>query len=383
MLRPRLIVLQPTPYCNINCSYCYLRRRDDRRLMPDAVLDAVRTRIFDRLDPDRDITVSWHAGEPTAAPIDWYRKAYEALQTPARPNVRFTMQSNGVALDERWIEFFQSTDTNVGISIDGPQRFHDECRRTRSGRPTWEFALRGLTLLQRAGLDPHVITVLHPDGLDAPREYYDFYRQHGIANVSFSIDEREGANGSSRFSAAKHKDAMVRFTVALLELAYRDQYPLRIREVERVAQMLAGVRSDENELIEPWGTIIVAADGSVSTFSPELMEVNAPQHGNFVFGNILESGIDELEANAALRQTHRRIVEGIDACRDSCRYFGVCGGGNPVNKFCERNDFAAAETDFCRLTIQAAADSLTSFLSRRQTQGKSEAAPVATARRAS
>jgi uncharacterized protein len=76
MLRPRLIVLQPTPYCNINCSYCYLGHRDDRRLMPMAVIDGVREKIFRKLAPDAAPSVVWHAGEPTMAPIEWYDDAY-------------------------------------------------------------------------------------------------------------------------------------------------------------------------------------------------------------------------------------------------------------------------------------------------------------------
>ena len=42
MIDPRLIILQPTPYCNINCSYCYLNHRDDKRLMSQEVVEALR-----------------------------------------------------------------------------------------------------------------------------------------------------------------------------------------------------------------------------------------------------------------------------------------------------------------------------------------------------
>ena len=73
----------------------------------------------------------------------------------------------------------------------------------------------------------------------------------------------------------------------MLETASLDGFPLRIREIERIAYLLAGATIDENELVEPWATIVVAADGSVSTFSPELMEAYAPKYNNFVFGNML------------------------------------------------------------------------------------------------
>jgi uncharacterized protein len=93
------------------------------------------------------------------------------------------MQSNGIAINNGWIDLFRRTNTNVSLSIDGPQRFHDARRRTRNGKPTWELAMRALTRLQDAGFDPSVITVLHPDGLECPEDYYAFYRDHGITQI--------------------------------------------------------------------------------------------------------------------------------------------------------------------------------------------------------
>jgi hypothetical protein len=74
------------------------------------------------------------------------------------------------------------------------------------------------------------------------------------------------------------------FLVELLENGFREGFPLYIREVERIAQVLAGVggTAARNEQVEAWDAVVIAADGSVSTFSPEFMEVRAPDYGNFV-----------------------------------------------------------------------------------------------------
>jgi uncharacterized protein len=370
MIEPRLIILQPTPYCNINCAYCYLGHRDDRRLMSKDVIEAVREKIFGRLSADAAPSVVWHAGEPTAAPLAWYAHAYGRLAAVAPARTSFAVQSNGIAIDAKWIDLFRRTNTNVSLSIDGPQRFHDARRRTRNGKPTWSLAMRGLRRLQNAGLAPTVITVLHPDGLDSPREYYHFYRDNGLTEISFSIDELEGANRRSSFGGRDHKADIAGFLVALMEQAYRDGYPLCIREVERIAQIMAGTSPAGNEQVEPWAAIVVAADGKVSTFSPEFMEVGAPAYGDFAFGNILDGEIEGFADGEIFKRTAREISAGLAACRASCRYFAVCGGGSPVNKFCENGDLASAETEFCRLTTQAAADALLAFLAaRRQAPG--------------
>jgi uncharacterized protein len=365
MIEPRLIILQPTPYCNINCSYCYLGHRDDKRLMSRDVVEAVREKIFRHLPAQSAPIVVWHAGEPTAAPIEWYEHAYSRLLDVAPAQTGFAMQTNGIAINNKWIDLFRRTNTNVSLSIDGPERFHDARRRTRNDKPTWKLASRALRHLQAAGFDPSVITVLHPDGLECPEDYYAFYRDHGITQVSFSVDELEGANKSTSFAGKDFKAAITAFMLAMLEQAYRDSFPLHIREVERIAQRLAGVELSGNEQVEPWAAIVVAANGSVSTFSPEFMEMNAPEYDDFVFGNILDGALTAFAATEVFERCARDVAAGVAACRSTCRYFDVCGGGSPVNKFSERGDLRTTETDFCRLTTQTSADALLAFVASR------------------
>jgi uncharacterized protein len=367
MIDPRLIILQPTPYCNINCSYCYLGHRDDRRLMSQEVVEALREKIFRRLPAQSAPIVVWHAGEPTAAPIEWYEHAYSRLLDVVPARTGFAMQSNGIAINDRWIDLFRRTNTNVSLSIDGPQRFHDARRRTRNDKPTWQLATKALKRLQGAGFDPSVITVLHPDGLEFPNDYYAFYRDHGITQISFSVDELEGANKVSSFAGRDFKATITGFLLAMLERAYRDNFPLHIREVERIAQKLAGAELSENEQVEPWAAIVIAADGKISTFSPEFMEVKAPEYNDFVFGNILDGDFPEFTQTEFFQRCSRDVAFGIAACKSTCSYFGVCGGGSPVNKFSERGDLRATETEFCRLTTQTCADALLTFIALRRT----------------
>jgi len=362
MLHPRLIVLQPTPYCNINCDYCYLQSRNDRAVMTPAVLEAITAKILPRLAPDAAPTIVWHAGEPTVVPLSWYEHAYAMLRPALPVAAAFSLQSNGISVSDDWIDFLKRRNTHIGLSIDGPQRFHDMRRKTRAGGPTWALAIGNLRRLQAADIHPNVISVLHPSSLTAAEEFYRFYREHGIEEVSFSIDEVEGANATSSFEGCE-KAPVIAFLNDLLHLAYRDGYPLHIREVERIAHRLAQGGTTDNEQVEPWQVIVVAASGNVTTFSPEFMELRSAAHDNFCFGNILHDSFDRILDNAAFRRARDEIARGVEACR-TCRYFGVCGGGAPANKMMEHGSLATSETLFCRLSVQSAADALLAFLSR-------------------
>jgi uncharacterized protein len=372
MLRPRLIVLQPTPYCNINCDYCYLRNRNDRAVMAPAVLDAIQSKILPRLAPDAAPAIVWHAGEPTVVPLPWYERAYATLRPSLPAAATFTLQSNGISLSDAWIDFLKNSDTQLGLSIDGPQRFHDRRRKTRAGGPTWSLVMGNLRRLQAAGIYPNVISVLNPAALTAAEEFYRFYREHDVEQVRFSIDEAEGANATSSFDGFD-KEPVIGFLGEILHLAYRDGYPLHIREVERVAHRLAAGGVADNEQVVPWEVIVVAANGDVTSFSPEFMELRSAAHDNFCFGNILRDSFDDILQNAAYLRTRDEIAQGIEACR-SCRYFGICGGGAPANKMMENGSLASRETLFCRLSIQSAADALLQFLA--DTAAKPVAPPI-------
>ncbi len=65
------------------------------------------------------------------------------------------------------------------------------------------------------------------------------------------------------------------------------------------------------------------------------------------------------------RRATAEIAVGVAACKSQCRYFGVCGGGAPVNKYCELGSLSSTETNYCRLSVLASADALLSFPSER------------------
>src|ERR1700678_4195560 len=70
-----LLVVQPTPFCNINCSYCYLPNRQSTRRMTPAVLERTVEWVFASGLVRQPFTLLWHAGEPLVVPISFYEEA--------------------------------------------------------------------------------------------------------------------------------------------------------------------------------------------------------------------------------------------------------------------------------------------------------------------
>ena len=96
-----LLVLQGTPFCNLNCSYCYLQNRDDQSRMDLAVVEKAVERVLQANIVEDEFTVVWHAGEPLVLGVDYYNQAIQRIENIVPPEIKVnhSIQSNGVLID--------------------------------------------------------------------------------------------------------------------------------------------------------------------------------------------------------------------------------------------------------------------------------------------
>lgn len=354
-LQTRLLVLQPTPFCNIDCSYCYLPARDDRSRMTVATVDAVAQRLLDDALLGDELAVVWHAGEPLAVPPAFYEEAFAALERrlAGRTELQHCIQTNATLIDEAWCDLFLRHRVKLGISIDGPAALHDRHRRTRQGRGTHAQVMRGVAQLKARGIPFHAIAVVTAAALPQAEAFAQFFIELGASELGLNFDEAEGANPTS--SLAGHEDAHAAFLRALLPHMRSGRLVLRelAQALRLVAQPLpvyrwAGEDWPHNEQVLPFALLNVAWNGDFGTFSPELLG----QHGGFMLGNVHRSGLFESARGPAFARLWEPIREGVRHCRASCAHYFVCGGGSPVNKLYECGSLAAGETLYCRAMVK-------------------------------
>jgi uncharacterized protein len=356
----RIVVVQPTPFCNINCRYCYLPARSDPTVMTPSTVTTLFEQVFASGWASDELTVIWHAGEPLVVPPSFYESAFQMIAglRPDSVHIRHSMQTNGMLISTEWCELFKRWHVGVGVSIDGPKRFNDANRLTRTGRSTFEQALAGLRLLRRQNVPFHVITVLSQSSIDAPQELLDFYLAEGIEDVCFNIEESEGAHVSELLAAGEPQRRFRIFLNTFWRLARQGD---KIRFIREIDGMLPRVFRPEGESVgnvqvEPFCMLNVDCKGNVSTFSPELLGLKNADYDDFVIGNIHNASLEEMRRGAALHRLSRDIAAGVEVCRQSCEYFSACGGGAPVNKLFENGTFKSGRTSFCDLTQKVPID---------------------------
>lgn len=357
--RIALLVLQPTPFCNISCDYCYLPNRSDPHRLDDVTLRAALQFVIDSQLLGDDLTIVWHAGEPLVVGPAFYEKAFATVAEvmPAHASVRHAFQTNGLLLDARWCELFREHDVRLGLSIDGPQLLHDARRKTRSGGGTFIEAMRGLDLVKRAGLDFHLISVLTHETLRAPEALFDFYVENAVRHVAFNIEEVEGVHTSSSLQTDDTEHSYRRFLTCFLTLMADAHWPFTLRELDAACgAILRRPESPRNAQTDPWTIVSIDSRGEIGTFSPELLGQHSQEYGTFSLGNVLSSNFKQVSRSLRFLAMADAVKLGVESCRASCHYFSLCGGGAPANKFAEHQSLSATETMFCRLTQQVTLD---------------------------
>ena len=180
------------PVCDIKCDYCfYLEKRalfgsTEQYRMSEEVLRAYIAQYIEA-QPTPVVEFVWHGGEPTLLGVDFFRRVVE-LQQPYRDRkqIRNTLQTNGLHLDDEWCAFFKANDFFIGISLDGPQDIHDRYRKDRHGAGTFERVMRGVRLLQQHQVEFNVLACVGRETAGRPLEVYRFFRDAGIKFIQFT-----------------------------------------------------------------------------------------------------------------------------------------------------------------------------------------------------
>lgn len=191
--RPMYIMLKPAgALCNLRCKYCYylekneLYKRQGNHVITDELLEKfVKKYIEAQTTPN--ILFTWHGGETLMRPISFYRRALELQRIYSHGRqIDNCIQTNGTLLNDEWCEFFKQNNFLVGVSIDGPQEFHDEYRKTGTGRPTFRDVMKGINLLNKHGVEWNALAVVNDFNADYPLDFYHFFKEIGCRYIQFT-----------------------------------------------------------------------------------------------------------------------------------------------------------------------------------------------------
>jgi uncharacterized protein len=140
--------------CDLACDYCYMYEMADQscRHQPTcmsagtAAATAFRIGEHVRTNNVPAISLILHGGEPLLAGRDLITQLVQATHDAVDPDVLVDVrvQSNGVGLDEPYLDLFDQLNVRIGVSLDGSPKAHDRHRRFVSGRGSHMAVAAGL-----------------------------------------------------------------------------------------------------------------------------------------------------------------------------------------------------------------------------------------------
>ncbi|MDR1971464.1 MAG: SPASM domain-containing protein [Treponema sp.] len=241
MKRLSLLIKPASSLCNMRCRYCFYADVGAHRALPSYGLMGGETarRIIDNtfkdLEGGDELTFAFQGGEPALAGLDWFKDfaAYtaEARERRGDIQVHYAFQTNGLALDRGWAEFFRNNKVLVGLSLDGPRGFHDKNRLDAGGGGTWDAVMEAKGLLDREQVDYNILCVLTNELAQESEKVWAFIQREKIRYIQFIPclegfgEEGEGLGGGRVRGPGLRPPRFARF--------YSRLFSLWLRELER------------------------------------------------------------------------------------------------------------------------------------------------------
>lgn len=207
--KPLYVMAKPVgAVCNLSCKYCYYLEKSNlykdvsKHVMSDELLEKfIKEYINSQTMPQ--VLFTWHGGETLMRPLSFYKRVVELQKLYGKGRtIDNCIQTNGTLLTDEWCQFFKENNWLVGISVDGPQEFHDEYRKNKHGHPSFIKVMKGIELLNRYGVEWNAMAVINDYNADYPIEFYNFFKSIGCKYIQFTpIVERICQHEDGRYLA--------------------------------------------------------------------------------------------------------------------------------------------------------------------------------------
>lgn len=349
--RPLYVMLKPVgAVCNLACDYCYYLEKSNlyknlpKHIMSDNLLENFIEQYLNSQTMPQ-VLFTWHGGETLMRPIAFYKRAMELQQKYAKGRtVDNCIQTNGTLLTDEWCEFFRENNWLVGVSIDGPQEFHDEFRKDRQGRPSFIKVMQGINLLKKHGVEWNAMAVVNDYNADYPLEFYRFFKELECHYIQFSpIVERIFTHQDGHHLASliqRGKGTLADFSVSPEQwgnflCAIFDEW---VREDVGRYYIQLFDSTLANWIGEQPGVCTLAQQcghAGVMEFNGDVYSCDHFVFPEYKLGNIYQNTLVEMMYSDKQQEFGCMKQKSLPSQCKECQFLFACNGECPKNRFCK------------------------------------------------
>lgn len=325
------VLVKPAgPDCNMACEYCFylekasLFHESTKHRMSEDILEEMIRQVM--AQSGNNISFGWQGGEPTLMGLPFFEKAVELQKKYGFGKVVGNgLQTNGILIDNPWIELLKEYNFLVGLSLDGPEHIHDKYRRLVNGEGTWSRVIEKAEAMLSAGVAVNALSVINDHSVNYPEEIYRFLKEKGLSYMQFiPCVETDPLDRDKVASFSVPPEKFGNFLCKIFDLwinDFDDDAPTTsVRFFDSVFYSYVGLTPPECTLMKNCGVyVVVEHNGDV--YSCDFFV--DPEHK---LGNIKDSKLVDLLNAAPQRQFGKSKSDLPEECR-GCMWLKYCRGG--------------------------------------------------------
>jgi uncharacterized protein len=341
------LILKVTERCNLACPYCYFFFGGDESykehppFMDEATLDHVLAFILDARAKHgfRHVRIGIHGGEPLLMKKERFASMCRQFRAALGndPALTLGVQTNGVLVDEEWVDIFSEFRVRVGVSVDGPEHIHDRNRITKRGKGSYAVTEKGWHLMQQAHEagrmhPPTILCVVSPKE-DGEMIFTHFVKVMKTKAVNFLLPD--STHDALPFSPGV-VDECARFLAEVSRVWARGEARgVHVRVLDDIAGPLLNdeLYRRSVERPSPLNQVCVSSNGDlcpddvIRTYEPQFADTGL---------NIRQHRFSDVAAHPAWRSLAETPLP--ESC-EQCTWRDICGGGLLQHRFSKRRQF--------------------------------------------
>ena len=319
------------------------------RKQPHLMSPETQQRIVERLAEYAEdaaleqMLVIFHGGEPLLyGPTRLAEFAQEIRRSTPHTQVDFSLQTNGILLDDACLDTLEAAEIGVSLSLDGPANSNDLHRRTPGGLSTFAKVMEALRRLQsRPGVFTGVIAMIDPSF--PPAELLQFFADLDLPALDLLLPDANYTRPPVGRDAAP--DLYRDWLLQAFDQWFDHHAAMPLRTFDELLSALVGAGGGTDAFgLGDISLLSIETDGSYHDL--DVLKITKP--GQTALGvDVRNTAIRDVAILPSLDARRRLLtLAGLAATCQSCPVVDVCGGGSVPHRY--SSEGFANPTIYCR-----------------------------------
>lgn len=338
---PLSIMIKPaSSLCNLDCRYCFYHdvaeNREEKNLgiMKSETAESLIKSALSFAD-GYSVAFAFQGGEPLIAGRKYFENFVSLVNRYNSKNseIFYSVQTNGLLIDEEWAEFFTENKFLVGLSLDG-DREANKYRVDLSGQSRFFQTLTAARILEEKKTEFNILSVV--TGANARRidKIYSYFKQKGFRYLQFIPCLRPfGSNEESELFMTNEDYEY--FLIHAFNLYVKDftrgEY-VSIRQFDNYVRLYLGDRAEQCGMCGHC-THQFVAEGNGNIYPCDFYCTD-----EWLLGNINETELEIMANSKKAKDFLRESLDVPEKCK-ICPYYPLCRAGG-----CKRS---RTDRDYC------------------------------------